>query len=370
MIDRGFASGIVSANSEPQTCHQWPDEEQTPCRCCLVWVIPNRVYGTDVTPINYTHDALDRITARNSDTFGYNSRSEVTSADIQSTASRHAFDGIGNNIWTSCNATTNTYTANALNQYTAIDATTLAYDGDGNLLTNGLWSYTWDCDNRLTAVFSNSVCVVSKAYDHAHRRVLKVTPTATSTYLYDGWNLVQETVQTQQSAVTNRFVWGRDLSGTLQGAGGIGGLLAVQMGGAWYFPLFDHNGNITAYVDEQGSTVAECTYDAFGRTLTATGSMAGAFRHRFSTKYFDIESGLYYYGYRFYAPELMRWLSRDPVGEKGGLNLHGYVGNSPMANTDSLGLWRRGLGPIFRSFQDSAVDFRRAREGPVQHLKC
>ena len=307
----------------------------------LVTLITNWVNGTPVTPINYTHDALDRITARNSDTFGYNSRSEIISAHIQSTASRYAYDGIGNNLWTSCNATTNTYTANALNQYTAIDATTLAYDGDSNVLTNGVWSYTWDCENRLTAVYSNSVCVVSNAYDHAHRRVLKVTPTTTCTYLYDGWNLIQETVQTSQSTVTNRFLWGRDLSGSLQGAGGIGGLLAVQMGGAWYFPLFDHNGNVTHYIDEQGSIAAEYTYDAFGRTLTATGPLKDAFRHRFSTKYFDAESELYYYGYRYYASELMRWMNRDPVAETGGMNLYVFCHNYGINRFDPLGLYER-----------------------------
>ncbi|MGI6495986.1 MAG: RHS repeat-associated core domain-containing protein [Kiritimatiellia bacterium] len=89
------------------------------------------------------------------------------------------------------------------------------------------------------------------------------------------------------------------------------------MGGTWYFPFYDNNGNITAYVDETGAIVAEYTYDAFGRTIEATGSMADAFLHRFSTKYYDAETGLYYYGYRFYAPKLMRWINRDPIQEKG-----------------------------------------------------
>ncbi|MGI6494698.1 MAG: RHS repeat-associated core domain-containing protein [Kiritimatiellia bacterium] len=159
--------------------------------------------------------------------------------------------------------------------------------------------------------------VISNAYDHLSRRVLKVTPTATHTYLYDDWNLVQETISTASGTTTNHYVWGKDLSGSLQGAGGVGGLLAVSINGAWYFPFYDNNGNITAYVDEQGAIVAEYTYDAFGFTIEATGSMADAFLHRFSTKYLDVETGLYYYGYRFYAPELMRWLNRDPIEEEG-----------------------------------------------------
>ncbi|MGI6494951.1 MAG: RHS repeat-associated core domain-containing protein [Kiritimatiellia bacterium] len=93
-----------------------------------------------------------------------------------------------------------------------------------------------------------------------------------------------------------------------------------------------------AYADEQGTIVAEYAYDAFGRTIEATGSMADAFRHRFSTKYYDAETGLYYYGYRFYDPELMRWFNRDPTRENGGWNLYAFVVNDPCNKIDALGL--------------------------------
>jgi RHS repeat-associated protein len=133
-------------------------------------------------------------------------------------------------------------------------------------------------------------------------------------------------------------LWGRDLSGSLQGAGGIGGLLAVSKDGAWYFPLFDNNGNVTAYVDESGSIVAEYAYDAFGRTIDQSGPLDGSFPHRFSTKYFDAKTGLYYYGYRFYLPELMRWLNRDPIEESSGVNLYTYIDNDSVNAADYVGL--------------------------------
>lgn len=312
----------------------------------LILAITNYIDGVPHNPLTCNYDLLSRVTARNADTYGYNPRSEVTSAIIQSThTNRYEFDDIGNNRWVVANAVTNTYTANALNQYTVIDATSLAYDLDGNLLTNGIWSYTWDTENRLTAVYSNGLSVVSNAYDHQSRRVLKITPTATHTFVYDGLNLVQDTVHTAQSTVTNRFVWGHDLSGSMQGAGGIGGLLAVQMFGAWYFPLHDNNGNVIAYVDGQGNTVAEYFYDAFGRTIAQTGPLTTVLPHRFSTRYFDIETGLYYYGYRFYMPEHMRWLNRDMAGERGGNNLYTYARNSPTRLVDP-----HGLTPILNAF--------------------
>ena len=83
--------------------------------------------------------------------------------------------------------------------------------------------------------------------------------------------------------------------------------------------------------------VAACEYDDFGRTISQSGQMADFFRHRFSTKYYDDETGLYYYGYRFYSPQLMRWLNRDPIEEDGGLNLYGFCGNNAMSTIDSFG---------------------------------
>ena len=124
----------------------------------------------------------------------------------------------------------------------------------------------------------------------------------------------------------------------MQGAGGVGGLLYVKHNGTIYVPHTDAIGNILRYTDTAGNVVAEYTYGAFGNTISATGTMAAVFRHRFSTKYFDIETRLYYYGYRFYSPVLMRWLTRDPIEEDGGLDLYGFCGNSSIWLYDILGL--------------------------------
>jgi len=145
----------------------------------LITTITNRVNATTHHPLTYTYDLLNRVTGRNADTFGYNARSEVVAANIQSAhTNRYAFDHIGNNITVELNDTTASYTANQLNQYTAIDATALQYDPDGNLTYDGTFTYTWDAENRLVAAYSNTTCIVSNAYGHQSRRVLKVTPSA------------------------------------------------------------------------------------------------------------------------------------------------------------------------------------------------
>ncbi|MGI6496909.1 MAG: RHS repeat-associated core domain-containing protein [Kiritimatiellia bacterium] len=321
-----------------------------PYRRSLVKAITNSASGVPYNPLAYTYDLLNRVTARNTDTFDYNARSEVTSAIIQPAhINRYAFDNIGNALWASLNSVTNIYTANELNQYFLISnhvnhvnpvQISPAYDLDGNMTWDGRFNYTYDAENRLVAAYSNGLCVVSNAYDHLSRRVLKISRGGAETrgFVYDGWLPVLEIVATASGVTTNHYVWGKDLSGTLQGAGGVGGLLAVSLNGAWYFPFYDNNGNIIAYADEQGAIVAEYTHDAFGRTIAKSGTMADSFRHRFSTKYYDSETGLYYYGYRFYAPELMRWLNRDPIEERGGVNVYAYCRNSPVILLDWLGL--------------------------------
>jgi RHS repeat-associated protein len=143
--------------------------------------------------------------------------------------------------------------------------------------------------------------------------------------------------------VVRTQVWGQDLSGTMQGAGGVGGLLAVRHGGQTYVPLMDGNGNVMGLQGlggaKDGQTVARYDYDAFGNRITNTAPELGEEVNPFgfSTKFTDEETGLVYYGYRYYSAELGRWLSRDPIGERGGINLYGMVGNDPVNRVDRLG---------------------------------
>jgi len=252
---------------------------------------------------------------------------------------------------------TNSYTANALNQYSSILCSAVSasrretnpiYDPDGNMLTNATHAFTWDAENRLLVASNLTTAVVCNfIYDHQSRRISKTTLTPnpssslTSEFTYDGWNLISEVADDQTTATTNIYVWGLDLSGTLQGAGGVGGLLSQTIitptTASSYFPLADANGNCVSFIDEAGNVQAHYTYDAFGNTVSQTGAMAADFHFRFSGKYLDDETGLYYYGYRYMSPALGRWMNRDPIGIKGGLNEFGCVGNDGVNKWDLLG---------------------------------
>ena len=85
---------------------------------------------------------------------------------------------------------------------------------------------------------------------------------------------------------------------------------------------------------ESGAVSAEYEYDPFGKVIAHTGR---DFDFLFSTKFYDPDIGMYYYGYRYYSPELRRWASPDPIGEAGGLNLYGFCGNDGVNVYDSVG---------------------------------
>ena len=168
-------------------------------------------------------------------------------------------------------------------------------------------------------------------------------PGAQSQALQAGeWNLIEVLDATDSNTVAKTYTWGLDLSGSLQGAGGVGGFLSVTVhsdtGDTAYYPTYDANGNISEYVNDSDSVVAHYEYSPFGKITSSSGSKSSDFNHRFSTKYLDDETGLYYYGYRYYSNELGRWLNRDPIGERGGTNLYCFVENRPVFSFDARGL--------------------------------
>jgi RHS repeat-associated protein len=201
-------------------------------------------------------------------------------------------------------------------------------------------------ENWLVAAQQGKQCQVTFAYDYMGRRVSKVTEDGSGTtecnYVYDGWALIRERIATGETAQTNSYVYGLDLSGGLQGAGTIGGILATVREGdsapVVGFYAYDANGNVTDLVGTNGTGLAHYEYDSFGNPLVATGVLAAANPFRFSTKYTDDETGLVYYGYRYYSPELGRWLSRDPLEEGVELNIYAFVMNRPLNWHDPFGL--------------------------------
>ncbi len=133
---------------------------------------------------------------------------------------------------------------------------------------------------------------------------------------------------------------GLDVSGTLEGAGGVGGLIFERnfYANKTFAVGSDLNGNVARLVDvSTGQSVADYEYGPFGEQIRASGEYAALNPFGFSSKFTDWETGLLYYGYRYYNPSTGRWLSRDPIEEDGGVNLYGFCENNGIDSWDFLG---------------------------------
>ncbi len=317
----------------------------------------------------YAYDALGQVISGRKYT--------ATQEPIAGCQFEYRFDDIGNRTGSAADAVGTVYEATPLNQYarrtTDGVAEVFSHDADGNLTNDARFAYVWDAENRLVEVIGQPGTTprqrVINTYDWSGRRVRKQTEEwgvngwvarEDLRFVYDGWNLVG--ILDGQLRLRYSFAWGTDMSGTAQGAGGVGGLwMMTDHTGTEvkrYYYAFDGNGNVSGLVDaDSGAWAAQYTYGPFGEVVSVSGPMAGANPFRFSTKYQDDETGLVYYGHRFYDPSVGRWLSRDPIQEEGGLNLYGFVYNNPLGYYDYLG--REGywsdVGTTFQGMGQGAL---------------
>lgn len=268
------------------------------------------------------------------------------------------------------------------------------YDADGNLLYDGRWSYTYDAENRLIAIQTKTALFPSPIpaadarriefkNDYLGRRVQKTVlkrntgntaweavTNGDEKFVYDGWNAIAK-LNASSNAIVASYYWGLDWSGTLQGAGGVGGLILTVEGSNSYLPIYDGNGNVMGMIKaSNGSIDAAYEYDAFGNTLRESGTYAASNPFRFSTKYTDIETDLVYYGLRYYSPSLGRFINKDPIEEHGGLNLYGFVENNAVNRWDYLGMFDpyggdRMLPPHLRegaAFPNISISYRAPKD--------
>jgi RHS repeat-associated protein len=259
-------------------------------------------------------------------------------------------------VWEGVTVAENGQTSVTGSQFVPKTPEPFGYDYDGNLTSDGRWNYGWDAENRLVALTNNNASVgpqkvIRFEYDSKGRRIRKQvwgnnvgsgSPTNDVRFVYDGWNLIAELNALNSSTLLRSYVWGLDLSGSVQGAGGVGGLLEVvyyDSGTTNCFVTFDANGNVAALVNAaDGTSTAQYEYGPFGEFIRATGLMGKANPIRFSTKYQDHETDFIYYGRRYLSTSIGGWLTRDPIAEKGGRNLYGFVGNDPGNKVDKRGL--------------------------------
>ena len=347
--------------------------------------------GTGLRPAAYTNNLLNQITGRDVpgtvDLLGIARANASVTVNSQSPYRKDEYFARS----LSWNTTTGAVSKLVTNwAYTASDQAsmsnvggvllpktpeTFTYDLDGNLTRDGLWNYAWDAENRLIRMTSrasiptNAWQSLGFRYDAQSRRISKTVSNWTGAtwvlateqrFVYDGWNLLA--VLNPDLSPRTTFTWGPDASGSPQGAGGVGGLLATALysgtNAGTYFPCYDGNGNVMSLVKAASAEVAaQYEHGPFHELIRATGPLAHDAPVLAATKHYDWETGLYYYGHRYYSPSLGRWLSPDPLQEAGGPNLYGMAGNDPRNHFDLLGLADTCGQPCATACEDARKDF-------------
>jgi RHS repeat-associated protein len=214
------------------------------------------------------------------------------------------------------NIRTNTYEINVSG-----GGTTYTYDLNGNLTGDGTKTYEWDAENRLVRVLQGATELARFVYDGDGRRTQKIANGVTRTYVYDGEDIIEERVAPGQ---TIRHVLGLAIDQHL----------ASHDGANVSYYLTDHLGSAAQVTNGAGTVTLAREYDPWGNLLAGASASGWAFTGR----EWDHEIGLYYYRARYYDPAVGHFISEDPIGVRGGLNLYRYVGNDPLNFFDPLGL--------------------------------
>jgi RHS repeat-associated protein len=263
---------------------------------------------------------------------------------------------------------------NANNQVTnwqSGQATTLVYDADGNLSNDGTHWFIWNDRNQLAEVRrggQSGTVVASYQYDAIGRRVSRTTGSDKVGYLYDGWNVAQE---------LNGLV--ANAGKTNYRANVLNGLALDERFGRWVAPhsgndngpnnpsnpsstapllshfLTDGLASTVMVLRADQSTQAHYQYEAYGNTFQVTpqGQPVSDNPYQFTGRENEAASlsgnqgnqplsGLYHYRHRFYSPKYSRFITEDPIGFEGGLNLYAYVNGRPVDTTDPTGEY----GPV------------------------
>jgi len=304
---------------------------------------------------SYARNIIGNITGQQTEygnyEYQYDVIDQLTNALAPYCAEGFAYDLMGNRFYSKYagNETNEMeYSANNLNQYLSVTSVVsvraYSYDLNGNQLTyyrqatNG-WTtnyLVWDIEDRLTAITNQEGEVARYTYDPFGRRLSKVVNGNTNYYLYADEGLIGEYDSAgneicsygyqPNSLWMNNPVW---MHTTIP---------SLNDGGTNYlYYLNDHLGAPQTLVRKNGAVAWAAAMDAFGNVHVLPGAVVTN-NLRFSSQYYDEESGLHYNTMRYYDPVSGRFLSRDPIGELGGLNVYRFLGNDPLDYIDAYGL--------------------------------
>jgi RHS repeat-associated protein len=236
-------------------------------------------------------------------------------------------------------------TFNADNQNTAN-----IYDGNGNPTTYRTAALAFDPENHPTAYGST----MTAGYTGDGLRAWKQTAAGKTYFLYDGITPVCELGTSGNVMATNTF--------------GGNGLLSRHSSTGSVLYTFDPQGSIAQRLDVHDNILSSLLFDAYGNGIS-TSSASDPFGYEAQWGYYhDPETNVYLLGYRYYDAAIGQFLTRDPIGVTGGVNIYAYVGSNPISHIDKAGLFPYVLEPTtnvswFQRLYKTVRDLNEAREG-------
>ncbi len=291
------------------------------------------------------------------ESYGYDAVDQLIQAKYGTTRTvGYAYDATGNRRSVSNNGTIQSYTANALNQYTSAAGSTPTYDANGNLASASGATYTYDAQNRLVSATVNGT-TTTMSYDARNRVVRRTGGGADLFFTYADWNLLEE--RNAAGAIQQAYVHGAQIDELL---------VKITPAGAVYYQA-DALGSVIALTNETGQLAESYTYDAFGAAAIRDGSglrlpVSGfANRFLFTGREWIGATRIYDYRNRVYSPVLGRFLQTDPIRfEAEDVNLYRYASNNPVNLWDPYGLcdrdeYQRQADARWRRSQDLMKEF-------------
>jgi RHS repeat-associated protein len=203
------------------------------------------------------------------------------------------------------------------------------YDSNGNITTENTWTYIYNLSNQLIRVLDGANQIAEYTFNGAGQRIKKVRQTETRIFHYDlSGHLIAETNQAGQMLAEYIYL-GDQL------------LAMIKPGGAVYYYHNDHLGTPQVLTNDSQAISWKAVYTPFGDAVVSIASVENPFR--FPGQYYDQETGLHYNYFRYYNPPIGRYITPDPIGLEGGINLFAYAANSPINRIDPTGLF---IGPV------------------------
>lgn len=252
--------------------------------------------GTTLGNLTYGYDADGRIT----------SKSGTFATDVLPTA------------------TTQPATFDLNDRKTSFNGQALTYDANGNLISDGTNTYTWNARNQLTQISQGGSAQLSFSYDALGRRINKTVQGTATQFLYDGNNAVQET----QGSTVNPILVGLGIDERFA---------RNDVTGRTYF-LTDQSSSTIALSDPNGAIKQRYSYDPYGNVTPNDTTTGFTNTYQYTGREADIP-GFYYYRARYYSSVMTSFISEDPVTFDGGqLSFYAYVGGDPLDRNDPFGL--------------------------------